>query len=217
MSSSDPCPLKALTHQRMNRQLSGTYPLDGLMRSRDGEKNSPCILPMVNGSPVNSQYPVQRASAHASVSSKGGNCFILVRVLAAPNDFFHGLSTRSAFATRARVRLARSRLSPVHRDLLNSRTYSRCSSRQRAVLATRSARRGACDLSSISFARSGLRWRQSRACQRTLQGLEQNRCVLRPGLNELLHSKQDVVFSMIGLWTKQSVVRNHNLCQEAVA
>jgi len=217
MSSSSPCPLKAFTHHRINRALPGVYPLVGSMRSSDGEKNQPWPFPVTNKMSVSSQRPVHLASAQLSVSSKGGRHLIFVRLLAIISGRLQGFSMCSFFPLAERQVFASSRRSPSHLTLSSNLTESRCSSRQRAVLATRSARRGACDLSSISFARSGLRRRQSRACQRTLQGREQNRCVLRPGLKGLLHSKQGSSVSMIGLWTERLTLYNRNLCQEAVA
>ena len=215
MSASVPIPLKALTHQRTNRLLSGVYPFVRSMRSSDGEKNPLRFFSGENGIPVSSQRPVHLDSAHSNVSSKGGRLLWEVRCFAVARGCFQGFSTRSFLPLTARAALLSDRRSPVHRAFSNALQYSLFSALHTFVFSTLSARLGAFDLASISRALSGFWCRQFRACHLILQGWEQNRWVRRPGLNVLPHSKQALSSIMVGLWPTWLTPVNHNLCQEA--
>jgi hypothetical protein len=91
--SSVPSPFIELMAHRTKRELPRVYPFLGSIWSTLGEYGPRLPLPKTKGSPVNSQYPVHRDSAHLYVRSNVVP-FCLARTFAADRDIFHGVVAR---------------------------------------------------------------------------------------------------------------------------
>lgn len=90
-SASVPSYLKALIAHKMNRLFVCKYPSFGFIRSMlAAKKRGPApLVPILNGIPDNSQQPVHRFLAHASVRSKGNFLSVALR-FAESRGPFHG-------------------------------------------------------------------------------------------------------------------------------